>query len=233
MLRKLLVGAFALAFVVSAQATIEAIPWETVTWGWHVAEPVNGTGGGFGTLPNAGTPYFNLRLAVRVTDGPDPGDPDDWTAAGLTVALNGPVHFLQDAANDGDPPNPVFFTVPGFEDSEYTSYFTSPADYPNGPYVGAQVGFAARTETPTTMAVDFFDTVDTGNGDFYLTQLTIVPDDPDDPGFMDFGNWGGEGTLLYAAANTGGELFEYNFVIPEPGSLALLALGGLALIRRR
>ena len=233
MLKKLVATTIALTFVVAAQATIEAIPWETVTWGWHQAEPVNGTGGGFGVLPNSGTPYFNLRLAVRVTDTPGVGA-DDWTAGGLDVQLYGPVHFLQDAANDGDPPNPVFFTVPGFEDSEYTSYFTSPGDYPNTGYTGSVVGFAYRDETATTMDVDFFDTIDAGNGDFYLVQLTIVPDNPDDPDFMNFGNWYGEGLLQYAAVNTGGELFDYPFtIIPEPASLALLGLGGLALIRRR
>ena len=36
-----------------------------------------------------------------------------------------------------------------------------------------------------------------------------------------------------AAANTGGQLFPYNFEIPEPASIMLLGLGGLPLIRRR
>ena len=43
--------------------------------------------------------------------------------------------------------------------------------------------------------------------------------------------------LEVAAANTGGTLFPYSWdvmvCIPEPGSLALWALGGLALLRRR
>jgi len=156
----------------------------------------------------------------------------DWTATGIEAILHGPVRFHQDAANDTDPPNPMFFTIPGFWDSEYTSYFTSPGDYPNGPHVGGVVSFALREETPTRIRADFFDTIDTGNGRFDLVQLSIVPVDPNDPEFWDFGNWYLELHLLYAAANTGGELFELHTLIPEPGSLALLALGAAALVRR-
>jgi len=188
--RKLLATGLALIFAASANAHI--IIYGTDSWGMHVGEPVNGTGGGWGFLPESGIPYYNFRLVVYVTGG------QDWTEATLDLALNGPVYFYQHPGNDSDPPNPMFFTIPGFKDSEYTCYFTSPGDYPNGPFVGGVVGFARRDETPTTMHVEFFDTIDTGPGHWYLVSLTVVPEDPLDPEFNvngQSGNWSGIGRL--------------------------------------
>lgn len=221
MLKKLLATTAVLVFVAAANATISAT-W-THTWGLNEAEPVGGTGGFFGNLPDSGTPYYNVRILVNVTDTPGVG-PDDWTTTGLTASVTGAT-FYQDAMNDTNPPNSGFFGL--VPDSEYTSYYTTPADYPNTAFTGTAIGFAlGPNDTPTSLRADYFDTIDSGNGLFYIVSITVIPDGPD---------WSGRVDIEYSAANTGGELFPYGFdiPIPEPGSLALLALGGLALIRRR
>jgi hypothetical protein len=213
MLKKLIVTAAVLAIVTAANATISA------GWGeWST-----------GTL-TTGDDYFSYRITVDVTDTP-PDDPhgwtpgpDDWTAAGIELGVTGGI-FYHDPVNDGNPPNPSFFAyVP---DSEFTSYWTSPADFPNTDYSGTAAGIASTADTTTLLDTDWFDTIDTGNGTFVIGQITVLPDDP--------ASWdpmvGLSGMMQYAARNSGGHLFE--LIIPEPGTLALLALGGLALIRRR
>ena len=215
MLKKLIVTAAVLAIVTAANATISA------DWGLDST----------GVLPDAGDTYFAYRITVDVTDTP-PDDPhgytpgpDDWTAAGIELSLVGGT-FLQ-VTGSGNPPDPFFF--PFVPDMPFDSYYTGPGTYPTTDYADPNpVGIASSNDTATFLDTDWFDTVDTGNGDgLVIAQFTVIPDDP--------GTWnpdvGLDGLLQYAARNSGGTLFE--MVIPEPGTLALLALGGLALIRRR
>jgi hypothetical protein len=174
--------------------------------------------------PNIGVAYSSWDLQVTVT-----GD-DAWTVAGGLVVgapfvtLTGGT-FYQNGFNDTNPPNPVFFTVPGFEDSQWTSFYTTHLGYPNVAGVGVSPGFAyGPVETPTSLAADWFWTPD-GNyypGTFTIARMTVLPTED---------NWLGTVDMLVGSLAVAP--FQFTATFPEPGGLVLLALGGLALIRRR
>jgi hypothetical protein len=212
-MKKLLATAAMLAFVAAANATITASFSEWAS----------------GTL-TTGAAYTSYRIYVQLSDTPpdEPhgwtAGPDDWTASGLDLDLSlGGGVFYQDALG-ANPPNPDVF--PSFPDAEYDSYYTSPGDYPNTTYSGAVVGIASTADTPTQLDTDWFDTATVENppghtAQFVIAQFTILGEH----------DLLGIGSDVYAARNSGGVLF--TLIIPEPGSLALLGLVGLALFRPR
>ncbi len=201
MLRKFVAIAAIAALAAVASAEITA----------YVTAPVT-------TTLTDGTPIFYQDFHVVVDAG------DDWTVAGLHVDVGGDFIY-QDPINDANPPNPGFFGP--YPDSEYTSFYTSPGDWPNATYSGSVVSFATITETPRSLDTEWFDTISTGGGDFLIARLTQVG--------------APLGTTIahfqYSSAETPGNVHDSEFMIatavPEPAGLALLVLGGLVAARRR
>ena len=209
MLKKLLATTSVLVFVAVAGADIT---------GSVVGPSVN--------VLTTGDTAYTWDLQVTVTGS------DAWTVAGGPavgvpwINLTGGT-FYQDPANDTNPPNPNFFAY--FPDSEFTSFYTTHLGYPNTADVGVSPGFAyGPDDLPTSLNADWFWTPD-GNdyaGTYSIARFSIIEDTP---GAVATGTI----DMLVGSRELGVVPFSTTVYTPEPGSLVLLALGGLALIRRR
>ena len=179
---------------------------------------------------------FDLKVQV--------GAGNDWTSTAISAnILVGDKHWYKDALGANTQPNPAFFAV--FPSLQWDTFFTTPGGFPNVAAQGATPGFASPptpTISRTLVNAIWFDTVNTGAGDWTIARLTIFSTTPrEDLVVAPLGQ--GVGTLIASvegtttAALTGGQLHAFAFgiyQIPEPATLSLLALGGLAsLIRRR
>jgi hypothetical protein len=190
--------------------------------------------------------YFECALAPH--DPPiDPQDPDTWPDVCCGTFWDHPTGGVL-------PPNPALFAAYGL--MEYDGFWTCPEDWPNtdldpttyatsfapgSPTVNPCVRFAEWYTDPEEPNVDGgLWTIARYN---YTLDCSICPCPPgmecvDYPTEFDVCCWLIiEGDLYYAS--TGGLPWPYSLAIPvcwcipEPGSLGLLALGALALIRRR
>jgi hypothetical protein len=151
---------------------------------------------------------------------------DDWTSTCAEATLtNCPdcCTFYQDAFG-GNLPIPQFFDA--FPTLEYDCWYTGPLGFPNTD-VQFEVGFAGATiNEDCYLSACWFDTEDTGDGDWVLARYTVCGE------CCDGATLTVEGSTTIAS--TGGELhpFSFSIIVPEPASLTLLGLG-LFLIRRR
>ena len=157
--------------------------------------------------------YFDIHVTV------DPGD--SWTAGGLDLAA---IHgtFYQDLL-DANPPNPAWFDQ--FPDAEFTSFYTSPGDWPNTAYNGQIVGIASSNDTDQMLDTDWFDTIDAegpAGGDFMVARVTVLGSSDDAAVY---------GQFQYASVQN--TTLQTLYFVPEPVGLALFALGGLLAFRRR
>jgi hypothetical protein len=183
------------------------------------------------TSMNSSTPWvrtiggqtaYVFRLRISLT--PD----DDWANASITATCIHPaLTWYQNAANDGNPPDPDLFGT--YPDSQWTSYYTSPADYPTSPYDGAIVGFTSMTEGGWTLDTDWYDSVTgpLGVSGAVIGQFTLISSMGPASGFV------GSATGSVGSVEQGSVPFSYDLYVPEPGTMALLVLGALSLMRRR
>jgi hypothetical protein len=166
-----------------------------------------------GTL-TTGEPFESWRIHVVVPDG------DDWLMSAIDGWLwDGPTWYYNHDA--GVIPNPSFFTVP---DGEFATYWTSPHSYPNSDLLYGVSWTMDLMLEPTFVHLGGWwdDTFDT-NGDYVVWQGTVLNPIPDIYGSIQF---------VYV---TWLEQYSHwqTFVMPEPATAALLALGACALVRRR
>jgi len=180
-----------------------------------------------GNLTDEGTYVSSWDLVVTIE-----GD-DAWTVAGgaavgepWLVLVEGATVYQAPMFGNDVQPMPAFFVV--FPDLEWDSFYTTHLGWPNTtgdpPPQGVLPGFAFGPEdTATELNADWFWTPDQNfyPGTFTIARATVIPESP----------WRGVVDVQVGSLDTPPEL--YHFIIPEPASLALLALGGLALLRRR
>jgi hypothetical protein len=129
-----------------------------------------------GALPNSGLYFEQYRVRIVL------GEAEEWTGAELSGWLNGGAWFYQHEWFDFNPPNPVLFNIPGFEDLEYTSFYTSPGEWPNTTYHGNVVTVLSEVATPQQIGATWCDDVTVyGPGEFVIAQITLVCDGFCDP----------------------------------------------------
>jgi hypothetical protein len=178
---------------------------------------------------------FDLRFIVRGND--------DWTTSDIIAEID-----ADEVANVTWNPRTSALRPPAVEDAEpstwsakFRNMVSTPQDWPNTlNSSNSTLGTVANdtSNQDKMLAITWFDTstvLDPSFTGFRLTLRQTVGLQP-----LTLANTGDRVALVkgrYAAKNTGGTLFSYEFGIyrvPEPTALALLALGGLAgLIRRR
>jgi hypothetical protein len=166
-----------------------------------------------GTL-TTGEPFESWRIHVVVPDG------DDWLASGIDGWLwDGPTWYYNYDA--GLIPDPDVFHI--YPDAEFATYFTTPRNYPNSDVGGAMGLTADGVHEPTFLHLSAWwdDTFDT-NGDYVVWQGTVLNPIPEVYGSIQF---------VYQTWLEPPQW--HTFVIPEPASAALLALGAGTLLRRR
>jgi hypothetical protein len=216
MCKNLLVAASFIAVAAAAGADISAF-WEPVYEGF---------------LPYAADYVYSFDLRVEIAGA------DAWTVAGAPqvgdpwITLTSPgggVFYQHPTFPNVNPPNPALFG--DYPDLAYDSFYTTHLGWPNTPDQGVGAQFADAFSTPTALFADWFWVPDEFDypGTFTIARFTVQGPEGLNPATnyatidMQVGSREVVPPIAYTA----------RVPIPEPASLALLALGGLALLRRR
>lgn len=171
------------------------------------------------TLADLGGGLYELR----VTTAADNGVNDDWTTASVVITTSGSAVILDPTLGSTD----AEFNFAGNATDTFFTRFNGTATFPAPSYAFGPNYTGPLGGPYTSLAADWFDT------------LTVATQGTDAIARFMFGGLdAGIATITgkVSAKNSGATLFPYSFQvgIPEPTTLSLLALGGLAgLIRRR
>ncbi len=149
----------------------------------------------------------------------DGGGTEDWTSAGLLVNLpTGTTYQTPDVGGDGAPSDFVIGIVPEVEFDTYVGIIGdgsgSIADY-----AGDIVDQAFSLDAPQ-IYVSWYNSATNDFGPVRIGMITLSEDAT--------GDW----TLISAGVTYSGDVVN-GAMVPEPATMGLLGLGGLALLRRR
>ena len=170
-------------------------------------------------VDNSSAPELNGYVTLDLVATTD----SDWLSAQMIVTLDAPGGFYQDPLGNTNPqsPNPAFFPLaPSLEFDTYVS---------NG-VLGESVSLTGAVDLggPANEVFDadhlsiLWYTTDTDDiGELTLARLSLAE--------TAVGTW----TFIATASPQGGPRLEVSGIIPEPATLGILALAGLALLRRR
>jgi hypothetical protein len=148
-----------------------------------------------------------------------------WTNERLDLSLTSGLIY-QDAFGSDTQPNPAFFGVaPSLVQD---TYFTNPGGYPNVAATGTSTSFAGtNTVTNTQLGVSWFASSTFNPGTYVVAQVTVTAGATGTFTGASFDNQSAGVGTPFVGALVGGA------PIPEPASLGVLALGGMALVARR
>lgn len=158
-------------------------------------------------VPNGlGPNSLTYDLTVHVSGG------DNWTSSSLKGDPIG-AEFYQDWVGGNTTPNPSLF--PLSPTLEWDTFVTQPGAWPNTPTQGAAVGGTINM-SKTFIDATWFDTPPNGgDGDWVVARISLVNLQPD---------WSLSVQGAHSTIKGGAQLFPYSFVVPEPGTGALLIL---------
>ena len=167
---------------------------------------------------------FCFDLQITVVD-------DRWTAASCDMNLIGDVEFWEHPVGGDTQPSIGMLEICGL--LRFDSFYCSTEEWPN-PILESSANatiFAPgspQIQTATRRKAEWYtdpSEPNAGAGTYTIARYTVHH------GWNPFEVWG-SGTVYLAS--TGGLPWEFTIApFPEPGALALMALGGVALIRRR
>jgi hypothetical protein len=148
-----------------------------------------------------------------------------WTNERLDLNLTSGLIY-QDSNGTDAQPNPGFF---GFVPSlAQDTFFTNPGGYPNVATQGTGTSFAGtNTVTNTQLGVSWFASSTFTPGTYVVAQVTVTSGAAGTFTGASFDNQSAGVGTPFAGALVGAA------PIPEPASLGVLALGGMALLARR
>ena len=145
-------------------------------------------------------------------------------------------HVVNDppAANSDLPPNP--FLLPAYPALAYDSYVNLPTTtiLPVPGTITILAGTLGTTTAPSVLPMDYVDVTNDGpQTNFVVARLTLTSGGPLLPSFTQTVTPGAPLVVNVQEDVGGTPVITTWYNVPEPATMSLLALGGLAVLRRR